>query len=355
MANNIQQDPFWDFVRSFGGPNGPNRASGGVDHTNFEHQFPPGFPFGSGQGWGRWGGHHGGRGGGHGRHGGHSFQQYRDAPEFDREEDQEEDHEMESSPDTMRPTPDESVNGDVPPPPPPGAFPHHPPPPPEGFSHSPPPPPAGGPNPPPPPPPFHGRHQPFGGPQRGRGGRRGYSGRGRRGQHPHPHPHPPPPSGNGAWNFGPLMHMLAGHPYAQAFKDFMDQARADPSDESNEQQDDSFTPPVDVFNTEKAYVLHVSLPGAQKEDIGLNWDGEKINIAGVVHRPGNEEFLQSLAPSERKVGMFERSIKLPPAGSDDKEDIDGVGITAKMENGILIVTVPKTEKEWTQIHKVEIQ
>lgn len=135
----------------------------------------------------------------------------------------------------------------------------------------------------------------------------------------------------------------------------MDQARSGPSGESNEHQDDAFVPPVDVFNTEGAYVLHVSLPGALKEDIGVNWDGEKINIAGVVYRPGNEEFLQSLASSERKVGMFERSIKLPPPGSDEKEDIDGLNITAKMENGILIVTIPKTEKEWTEIHKVDIE
>ena len=114
-------------------------------------------------------------------------------------------------------------------------------------------------------------------------------------------------------------------------------------------------PPVDIFSTEKAFVLHVSLPGALKEDIGVNWDGEKLNIAGVVYRPGNEEFLQTMTSSERKVGMFERSIKLPPVGSDEKDDIDGLGITAKMENGILIVTVPKTEKEWTAVHKVDIE
>ncbi len=151
------------------------------------------------------------------------------------------------------------------------------------------------------------------------------------------------------------MESFASHPYAQAFRNCMDQTRSGPSDSSAEDQINSFTPPVDVFNTDKAYVLHVSLPGALKEDIGVNWDGEKINIAGVVYRPGNEEFLQTMASSERKVGMFERSIKLPPAGSDEKEDIDGLGITAKMENGILIVTVPKTEKEWTAIHKIDIE
>jgi len=159
------------------------------------------------------------------------------------------------------------------------------------------------------------------------------------------------------------MAAFASHPFAQAFNmsgEQADQARsgaqAGGADENAEQEDNTFTPPVDVFNTEKAYVLHIALPGAVKEDVGVNWDPEQsvLNVAGVVYRPGNEEFLQSLASSERRVGMFERTITLPPAGSDEKEEVDGFGISAKMENGILIVTVPKAEKEWTEVHKIDV-
>lgn len=120
---------------------------------------------------------------------------------------------------------------------------------------------------------------------------------------------------------------------------------------------DSFTPPVDIFDTEKAFVLHVSLPGAKKEDIGVNWDADRslLNIAGVVHRPGDEEFLATLSTSERRVGMFERNVTLPPEGSERAEEIDGSGIAAKMEDGVLVITVPKVEKEWTEIRKVDIE
>ncbi|KAI0895020.1 HSP20-like chaperone [Annulohypoxylon nitens] len=365
--NNNPPPPFWEYMQSFG-PHASMRAGAGVDHANtgasFGANFGNGFPFNNaqtwpGQEWARmsepWSGWHGWHGWHGGRRGRHGFQNnYREVPTFDREEGEhdndhdhdrghEEDEEMESSPDTMRNTPDESVNSEAPPPPPPGAFPHPPPPPPAGAPH----------HPPHPPHPFHhGRPHPFGfggprGPHHGRGGRFGR--RGGRG------PPPPPPSYSGPWDFRPLMHAFATHPFAEAFRDYMDQAREGVSSNSNEQQDNAFVPPVDVFNTEKAYILHVSLPGAKKEDIGVNWDGEKVNIAGVVYRPGDEEFISCLTSSERKVGMFERSIKLPPPGSNEKEEVDGVGITAKMENGILIVTVPKTEKEWTQIHKVDIQ
>jgi HSP20 family protein len=103
-------------------------------------------------------------------------------------------------------------------------------------------------------------------------------------------------------------------------------------------------------------VLHVALPGAKKEDVGVNFDSDKgeLNVAGVVYRHGDEEFLKTLSQSERKVGVFERTVKLPPVG-EEKEEVDGDAITAKMEDGVLIVTVPKVEKEWTEVKKVDIE
>lgn len=149
-------------------------------------------------------------------------------------------------------------------------------------------------------------------------------------------------------------------PFGRAMHEFGDQMRnaANGQRENNDDRDDDvFVPPVDVFNTERAFVLHVALPGARKEDIGVNWDGEKreLNIAGVVARPGDEEFLSTLTSGERKIGMFERNITIPPPGSGENDDVDGLGITAKMEDGILIVVVPKLEKEWTEVHKVDIE
>jgi HSP20 family protein len=118
----------------------------------------------------------------------------------------------------------------------------------------------------------------------------------------------------------------------------------------------TFTPPIDVFSTETAFVLHIALPGAKKEDVGVNWDSEKgvLNIAGVVYRQGDEEFLKTLSQSERKVGMFERNVKLPPR-DEEKEEVNSDGITAKLEDGVLVVTIPKVEKEWTEVKRVDIE
>lgn len=153
-----------------------------------------------------------------------------------------------------------------------------------------------------------------------------------------------------------MMRGFMNHPFFQGLRE-----QAERYQSNNTNADDaveSFSPPADIFNTPQAFVIHVALPGTKKEDIGVNWnpDSNTLNIAGVVHRPGDEEFIQAMVSGERKVGMFERSITLPPPGvTTENEDVDGLGITAKMEDGILIVTVPKIEKEWTEIRKVDIQ
>lgn len=115
-----------------------------------------------------------------------------------------------------------------------------------------------------------------------------------------------------------------------------------------------FTPPADIFDTPDAYVVHVSLPGAKKEDVGVNWDADKseLNIAGVVYRPGDEEFLKTLALDERNVGVFDRKVKL--GSKANPANVDADGIAAKMEDGVLLVTIPKTE-EFVDVKKVDIE
>ena len=110
-----------------------------------------------------------------------------------------------------------------------------------------------------------------------------------------------------------------------------------------------FEPPADIFDTPASYLIHLSLPGAKKEDLGVDWDGENstLRIGGVVHRPGvDEQTLKLLAVDGRKreVGVFEKKIHL--GTKRDPAKIDIAGITAKMTDGVLIVKVPKVEVEY---------
>ncbi len=117
---------------------------------------------------------------------------------------------------------------------------------------------------------------------------------------------------------------------------------------------EDFKPEVDVFDTTDSYVVHISLPGAKKEDVGVNWDAEKseLSIAGVVYRPGDEELLKTLALDERKVGVFDRKVRLGSRANPAQVDVDG--ISAKLEDGVLRVDVPKQDAEYVEIKKVDI-
>ncbi|KAF3926810.1 hypothetical protein ABW20_dc0101128 [Dactylellina cionopaga] len=108
--------------------------------------------------------------------------------------------------------------------------------------------------------------------------------------------------------------------------------------------DQEFTPPMDLFDTTDSFVIHIALPGAIKEDIGINYDfdNSELQVSGVVHRPGDEEFQKHLVDGERRVGAFDRKIKLESNGKHVAVDADA--ITAKLENGLLEVTVPKLRK-----------
>ncbi|KAK0817365.1 hypothetical protein LTR75_003104 [Friedmanniomyces endolithicus] len=65
---------------------------------------------------------------------------------------------------------------------------------------------------------------------------------------------------------------------------FQSQLFGDNTEPNNTKETDAktedFKPEVDVFDTTDSYVVHISLPGAKKEDVGVNWDAEK---SGTQH------------------------------------------------------------------------
>jgi HSP20 family protein len=189
--------------------------------------------------------------------------------------------------------------------------------------------------------PHHGRrHGPPHGPPRGPGGfgrRGGWGPWGRGGFF------------GGSGDFDPAA--FATHSWNRFQESLASHANNNKATNDNEDH----TPDADVFDTESAFVVHISLPGAKKEDVGVNWDAEKseLSIAGVIYRPGDEEFLKSLAMSERKVGPFERKIRLGTRATPAHIDADG--ITAKLEDGILRVEVPKLDTGYVEIRKVDIE
>src|SRR5579871_1108956 len=98
----------------------------------------------------------------------------------------------------------------------------------------------------------------------------------------------------------------------------------------------NFMPPVDVYEDEHNIVLQVETPGMDEKDIDIRLDNNVLTISGE-RKLKNEEKKDNFHRIEREYGRFTRSFTLP--GSVDPERI-----TAEAENGILKITIAKSEK-----------
>ncbi|MFD2516260.1 Hsp20/alpha crystallin family protein [Pontibacter locisalis] len=98
-----------------------------------------------------------------------------------------------------------------------------------------------------------------------------------------------------------------------------------------------FTPHVDACETDKNYEIELALPGVKKEDINIDFQEGKLTITGerkLEKREDNRRYHML----ETQYGSFTRSFYLPDKVNPDK-------ISAHLDNGVLLVTVPKDEKK----------
>ncbi len=93
-------------------------------------------------------------------------------------------------------------------------------------------------------------------------------------------------------------------------------------------------PEVNIYETRDGYVLEAEMPGVNKQGLEITLEGNEITIVG--HR--NVEPLNG-APlvHESFRGDFRRVFELDPA-------IDTGRIAARMDQGVLTLTLPKSEK-----------
>lgn len=99
----------------------------------------------------------------------------------------------------------------------------------------------------------------------------------------------------------------------------------------------SFVPRVDVIETEKAFEIHMAVPGMNKEDFNIDLKDNYLNVSGE-RKFTNEKKEKNFYSIETQYGTFSRSFSLP-------EHVDTGKISATYVNGILEITVPKDEKK----------
>lgn len=93
---------------------------------------------------------------------------------------------------------------------------------------------------------------------------------------------------------------------------------------------------IDVSESEEQYKIKASMPGVNAEDIDLAVNGDMLTISGETHSE-NESDQDQYHIRERRAGSFSRTIGLP-------SNVDPGAIDASCENGVLTITLPKTEE-----------
>lgn len=99
----------------------------------------------------------------------------------------------------------------------------------------------------------------------------------------------------------------------------------------------SFVPKVDIIEDEKAFEIHLAVPGISKEDFKIDLKDNQLTVSGErKFRDGVEE--KNYRSVETQYGAFSKIFVLP-------ENVNAEKIEAKYNNGILELVVPKDEKK----------
>ena len=95
-------------------------------------------------------------------------------------------------------------------------------------------------------------------------------------------------------------------------------------------------PRLDVSEHEKAFEVQAELPGVKKEDVKVSIDGQRVTIEGECQQANEQRQGEQLVYSERSTRRYQRSFTLP-------SEVDDASAEAKLENGILMLTLPKKQ------------
>ncbi len=92
---------------------------------------------------------------------------------------------------------------------------------------------------------------------------------------------------------------------------------------------------IDVTEADKDYSVRAELPGVKKEDIRISVDGNFVSISAEVRKEEEKKSGRALV-RESYYGNVSRGFSLA-------HEIDSKGVVAKMEDGVLKLTLPKRE------------
>jgi HSP20 family protein len=104
-------------------------------------------------------------------------------------------------------------------------------------------------------------------------------------------------------------------------------------------------PSLDLAETNHAIEVRLDVPGMDPKDIEIQLNGNALTVSGS-RKEEKEEKGTAYHRLERRSGTFSRSISLPCAVNEE-------AINAKYRDGVLTITMPKTEE--AKSRKIEVR
>lgn len=95
-------------------------------------------------------------------------------------------------------------------------------------------------------------------------------------------------------------------------------------------------PLADVSETNDAYVVEIDAPGVRKDQIDIHLQDRELVITGEIPEPEQQEEGRRRHRRSRRIGQFEFRTYLPG-------DVNADGVNAQLSDGVLTVTIPKSE------------
>jgi HSP20 family protein len=105
-------------------------------------------------------------------------------------------------------------------------------------------------------------------------------------------------------------------------------------------------PQIEVEDTDEALLVTAELPGLDERDFQVELEGERLILRGEK-QASREERSRNKTFTERRYGSFYRAIPLNCEIDKDKAD-------AKYKQGVLRITLPKTEAEKARRVQVKV-
>jgi HSP20 family protein len=94
---------------------------------------------------------------------------------------------------------------------------------------------------------------------------------------------------------------------------------------------------VDVREDGDTLVVEAELPGFTKEDVDITLENRTLTIAAQRNTEQKDQKAGNYLLNERRYSRFLRSFTLPPT-------VDDQSVNAKLENGVLTVTLNRREE-----------